>query len=76
MADKRPRAKELRELPETDLAAQLDTLRQELWRHRIKARDGALQQTHQIPAVKRQIARVQTVLNAKPRHPTATTPQG
>ena len=59
---KLPRAKDLRALPEADLNAQLDQLRREIWQNRLKARDGSSAQTHQRPALKRQIARILTVL--------------
>ena len=62
MADKRPTTKELRALPDADIRQQLDVLRQELWQSRLKAKEGSLQQTHQIPAARRQIARIHTLL--------------
>ena len=62
MATARPKMSELQALPDADLRAQLDGLRQELWQQRIKLHDGALQQTHQLQALRRQIARVQTAL--------------
>jgi large subunit ribosomal protein L29 len=62
MAESATRAKDLRAVPAADLAAQLAALRQQLWQHRLKARDGSLQQTHQLPMIRRQIARIQTVL--------------
>ena len=62
MDEKRPMIKELRALPATELQAQLQTLRQELWQRRLKTKDGSLQQTHQLRLVRRQIARVQTLL--------------
>lgn len=62
MAQPRPKPKDLRGLPEADLRAQVQALRQELWELRVKARDGALQQTHVLPIVRRQLARVETVL--------------
>ena len=58
-----PRAKELRALPAADLAAQLEKLRQEIWQSRIKTRDGSSQQTHQVLTLKRQIARLHTILH-------------
>jgi large subunit ribosomal protein L29 len=73
MADKQPKAQELRALPEADLRAQLVKLRQELWGHRVKVKAGALPQTHLLPMVRRQIARLETVLRqrqgANPRSP-------
>ncbi|MBI2104582.1 MAG: 50S ribosomal protein L29 [Candidatus Omnitrophica bacterium] len=62
MAGKQSTAKALRELPRADLLAELSRLRQELWQHRIKIREGAQQQMHQIPVLRRQIARIHTVL--------------
>ncbi len=62
MSKKAPNAKELRGMPEADLKTQLETLRQELWQSRAKARQGALQQTHLLRSLRRQIARAQTVL--------------
>ncbi len=62
MADKVLTIKELRGQSQTDLNAQLEKLRSELWQQRVKVREGALQQTHLLSAVRRQIARVHTVL--------------
>ena len=64
---KRPKAQELRGLPAADLKAQVEQLRQELWQQRLKVREGALQQTHQLRAARRQIARIATVLNEQQR---------
>ena len=55
-------AKELRGMPEADLKARLETLQRELWQTRAKAREGGLQQTHLLMHLRRQIARVQTVM--------------
>ena len=71
MATSRLHAKELRTLPEADLQSQLAKLRQELWQHRGKVREGSLQQTHLVRAAKRDIARLHTVLNAM-QHPTTS----
>ena len=67
MADKQPKAKELRTMPAADLNAQIQSLRQELWSHRTKARDGALQQTHVLRVLRRQEARIQTILREQQR---------
>ena len=64
MADATRATTDLRALPEADLRAQLDQLRGELWHKRIKLREGALQQTHDLRRLRRQIARVQTALRA------------
>lgn len=62
MATKLPKAKELRALPEPELRAQLDALRQQAWRDQVKVKEGAVQQTHMVRLSRRQIARLQTVL--------------
>jgi len=63
MAEKLPRAKELRALPAAELHGQMETLRQELWAERGKTAEGARQQTHRLGLLRRQMARIQTVLN-------------
>ena len=68
MAQKLPKAKDLRALPEPELRNELDKIRQELWQARLKAKDGSLQQSHHMPLAKRHIARIQTILRE------ATTP--
>ena len=65
MAEKRPSTQELRAVPEAELAGQVEQLRRELWQHRLKAKDGSLQQTHVLPALKRHIARIHTVLRER-----------
>ena len=64
MAEKRLRAKELRALSAPDLQVKLQGLRQEIWQAKLKARDGALQQTHHMSAARREIARIMTVLRS------------
>ena len=75
MAEKRPTPQELRALPEADLESQAHTLRQELWQLRTKARDGSLQQTHVLPVVRRQLARLQTILAEQRRSREPRPPQ-
>lgn len=67
MAETWPKIKELRTLPQAELHAQLLKARQKLWQDRLKAREGVLQRTHELRLTRRQIARVQTVLNAQER---------
>ena len=62
MATKPAGAKALRGLGAADLQAQLDKLRHELWEQRVKAKEGALPQTHLLGAARKQIARIQTIL--------------
>lgn len=63
MANKRVRAKELRAQTAQELREQIVALRQDLWQQRLKAREGGLQQTHQLSASRRHLARIATVLN-------------
>ena len=63
MPDKPPRAQELRGMTAADLQTQLEKLRRDLWQLRLKAKDGSLQQTHELGMMRRQIARVHTVLS-------------
>ena len=65
MAKEGASPKELRQLPEGELHTQMDTLRQEIWQNRIKLKQGASQQTHVVRKAKRNIARIQTLLNEK-----------
>ena len=58
--------KELRGFSAADLTGQLAKLREELWQQRVKIQEGAQQQTHRRSALRRQIARVLTVLNEQP----------
>ena len=65
MADKPLPTKELRAMPEAELLSHVEKLQQELWQCRLKARDGSLQQTHVIPAARRQLARLRTILRER-----------
>ena len=65
MAQKLPKAKDLRALPDPEIRTELEKLRQERWKHRLKAKDGSLQQSHQMALMKRQIARIHTILRER-----------
>ena len=65
MAEKRVKTSELRAMPDADLTAQLLTLQQRLWEHRVKAKNGSLQQTHLLRVTRRQMARLQTLLQER-----------
>lgn len=67
MAAKRLGAKELRAQSAGELKEQIEQLRQELWQQRLKAREGGLQQTHQLSLGRRQIARIQTIIHEQSR---------
>ena len=62
MPENVPRAKELRGTPAAELSTQLQSLRKELWQQRVKTKDGSLQQTHRLGQLRRQIARIQTIV--------------
>ena len=54
-------SKDLRALPQAELASELKTLRQALWERKVKATGGTLQKPHEISSLRRQIARVLTI---------------
>ena len=74
MPEKRSSAKELRALPDADLREQAAKLRQELWQQRVKMKEGSSQQTHQGRIVRRQIARVLTIVRQQQAKPERTSP--
>jgi ribosomal protein L29 len=53
---------DLRGMGQADLQAELEKLRRELWDQRVKAKEGALQQTHLLGHARKQIARIRTIL--------------
>ena len=67
MAEKTVKISDLRAMTPADLGARLDQLRQELWQHRIKVKEGSLQQAHLLRFARRQIAQLQTVLREQER---------
>ena len=56
---------ELRTLGEPELRQRLQQTQQELDMARLKARQGSLEQPHQIRLMRRTLARLWTVLNSK-----------
>ncbi|ABR73843.1 50S ribosomal protein L29 [Actinobacillus succinogenes] len=59
------KAQELRNKNVEELNAELNNLLGEQFKLRMQAATGQLQQTHQLKQVRRNIARVKTVLNQK-----------
>ena len=57
-----PKIQELRGEAEAELRQKIDQSRKELATLRLRASQGALEQPHQIPALRRNIARIMTVL--------------
>lgn len=63
MAETLPSPQALRASSTADLNEQLEKLRKELWEARVKIKEGSMPQTHRVPLLRRQIARIQTVMN-------------
>lgn len=63
MTETLPRPQVLRASSAADLTLELEKLRKELWDARIKIKEGALAQTHRVPLLRRQIARIHTIMN-------------
>lgn len=59
------KASELRDLGTADLQKKLEELNQELFNFRFQLHTGHLENSSRIPAVKKDIARAQTVLRQK-----------
>ena len=59
------RAEELRQKTSSELQKELMELRQEQFKLRMQASTGQLSQTHMIKQVRRNIARVKTILRQK-----------
>ena len=59
------KASELRELPADDLVAKSRELRAELFNFRVKHATGQLENTARLGSLRREIARVETVLRQK-----------
>ncbi len=59
------KAKEIREMTPTELNGQLETLKGELFNLRFQQATGQLENTSRIKVVKRNIARVKTVMVEK-----------
>jgi large subunit ribosomal protein L29 len=59
------RAKELRDIPVSELAAKGRELRDQLWNARMKKATGQLENTALLRTLRRDIARVETLLREK-----------
>ena len=57
--------KEIRELSQQELAARKHELREESFHLRIQQQSGQLEKPSQLRAIRREIARLETVLNQK-----------
>ena len=63
--------KEIREQSVQDLAARKHELREESFHLRIQQQSGQLEKPSQLRAIRREIARIETVLNEKKKTPAA-----
>ena len=61
----RPAAKDLRAMSADDLRKALDDQRQELMQARFKHAAAQLEKTSELKAMRRQVARISTILNEK-----------
>ena len=59
------RTSELRELTDEVLADRLSEAKQELWKRRLDLATGELDNTSEIPAYKREIARIRTLMRER-----------
>ena len=72
MSARKQELEELRGKPATDLATELDTLREELFRLRYGAVAESLENTKEIRAKRKRIARIKTLIAAGASAPAAT----
>ena len=61
------KASELRELSTTELSKKMDELREDLLRLRFKLSTGELEDTTKMKSSRRDVARIQTILNQRQR---------
>jgi len=66
--------KEIREQSPQDLAARKHELREESFHLRIQQQSGQLEKSSQLRAIRREIARIETVLNEKNKSQTKAAP--
>jgi len=59
------KAKDLREMTEAELGKKLRDLGEDVIKIRLDKQSGQLEQTHRVREIRRDIARIQTILNEK-----------
>lgn len=57
--------KDLRALQDAELNGQLEALQKELWQARVHITEGASQQGHRLRELRRQVARVKTLMRER-----------
>jgi len=60
-------SKEIRELSPTEITAKLRESRDQLLQMRLRKQTGQLEKTHELRALRKTIARLETILNEKSR---------
>jgi len=60
-------SKEIRELSPTEITAKLRDSRDQLLQLRLRKQTGQLEKTHELRALRKTIARLETILNEKSR---------
>ena len=65
MSDKKPKMVEIRDRSGDELLSSLDRAKDELFRLKLKRSTNQLENTMQIRAKRREVARIQTVLSAR-----------
>jgi len=60
-------SKEIRELSSTEITAKLRDSRDQLLQMRLRKQTGQLEKTHELRALRKTIARLETILNEKSR---------
>jgi len=60
-------SKEIRELSPTEITAKLRDSRDQLLQMRLRKQTGQLEKTHELRALRKTIARLETILNEKGR---------
>jgi len=64
-------SKEIRDLSPTEITAKLRDSRDQLLQLRLRKQTGQLEKTHELRALRKTIARLETILNEKSRTPAA-----
>lgn len=60
-------SKEIRELSPCEITTKLRELREQLLQARLRKQTGQLEKTHELRALRKDIARLETILNVKNR---------
>jgi large subunit ribosomal protein L29 len=64
-------SKEIRELAPTEITAKLREIREQLLQLRMRRQSGQVEKTHELRTLRKDIARLETILNEKKRQAVA-----